>query len=30
MSIVVLCIVAVGLYGLSGLLEKFILKEKAS
>lgn len=30
MSIVVLCIVAVGLYALIGLLEKFILKEKVS
>lgn len=30
MSIVVLCIVAVGLYALIGLLEKLILKEKAS
>lgn len=30
MSIVVLCIAAIGLYGLIGLLEKFILKEKAT
>ena len=30
MSIVVLCIVAVGLYGMIGLLEKLILKEKSS
>ena len=30
MAIVVLCIVAVGLYALIGFLEKFILKEKAS
>lgn len=30
MSIAVLCIVAVGLYGLIELLEKFIIKEKAT
>ena len=28
MSIVVLCIVAVGLYGMIGLLEKFLVKKE--